>query len=89
MGGIAGTAASYYGEVKNNYNAGKIKTKSGKNITKAAIFASTSGNEVVVRKRKQGSLRPHQISVSWKDWIPKAKKKKQESIESAISLRYG
>lgn len=117
VGGIAGTAASYYGEVKNNYNvgtlylkskggwvggiaayydggfaksaeakynynAGKIKTKSGKNITKAAIFASTSGNEVVVRKRlvyhnyykKQGSLKPYQISVSWKDWIPKANK---------------
>lgn len=85
IGGIAAFGDGGYAksaETKYNYNAGKIKTKSGKNITKAAIYAATAGTEVVPRKRlvyhnyykKQGSLKPYQITVSWKDWIPKAKK---------------
>lgn len=85
IGGIAAFGDGGYAksaETKYNYNAGKIKTKSGKNITKAAIYAATAGTEVVPRKRlvyhnyykKQGSLKPYQLTVSWKDWIPKAKK---------------
>lgn len=87
-GEVAGIVGYYEGgysksaRAKYNYNVGKIKGTSSSNVHKAAIISNTSDSEKVVSKRltddnyykKQGSLKPYVIHVSWKKWAPKAKK---------------